>query len=354
MIKKVPYTSNLISIGNSPHYDGQLVYSDGRVAYGWQYNVQQPTLGINRSTAGLWVCAEHLVDYGSSFWCLMDENLNFENVPLRGLPDPSYNFYGGYCYPWVYTTWFDNTDYNTHGIMILDAEHHYEFIGDIVRMDNNGNILTYYSDYDSTPWHKWLCSYANDGSVTKTDLEPLLDTYNGPRDWYRISAGESGSEHAWALALTSLNCDGAYVTVETQNPDEPFIHFYCANGTCTESAFPTHIDLSANAKLMLPSLDLVVDGTTYNNDPLKILDAKYTTFLTTNVNGVHAYKNIIISQFSDTTYGWGYLWKNGVIYDHFSFWNSETGEGVLIHPYYCWSLSEIPGGQWYIDYNPYE
>ena len=346
MLRKIPFNSNLISIGNSPHYNGQLVYSDGRVAYGWQYNVQQPTVGINRATAGLWIGAERIPDYGDDYYVLMNENLQFDSVAIRGI-DPFNNYYSYYCYPWVCNTWFDTTYYVTAGEMILDNEHHYEFLGEIVRMDNNGNILTYYSDFDSEPQHYWLCSYANDGSVTKTDLKPISDTYNGLRDWYRISAGE-GYEHISTTTLTSLNCDGAYVTVETEDPDEPFIHFYCANGTCVESPFPTHITLSANATLSLPSLNLVVDGTIYNNDPLKILDAKYTTFLTTNVNGVHAYKNIIISQFSDTTYENGYLFKNGTLYDRNAFRDSDN---VIIHPVCCWSLSEIPGGQWYAGYN---
>lgn len=345
MIKLIPYNNKLISIGNENHYDDQLVYSDGNVAYGWHYVPQQINTAINRSTAGLWVCAETSDSGGNDIFILMDENLKFNKTAIRGI-NPDTNYYQYYCYPWVCNTWFDSTLYSNVGEMILDENTHYEFVGNIVRMNNNGEVLT----YDSSPTqHRWLCKYSSDGSVIKTDLYPLLDEqYSGPRDWYRISAGE-GAEHVRSLALTSLNCDGAYVTVETQNPDEPFIHFYCSGGVCTESAFPTHIDLSANAKLMLPSLDLIVDDVRYNNDPLKILDAKYTTFLTTNVNGVHAYKNIIISQFSDTTYNAGYLFKNGTLYDMFTWRDSDD---ITINPIHCWSLSEIPGGQWYVNYNP--
>lgn len=354
MIKLIPYNNRLISIGNENHYDGQLVYSDGNVAYGWHYVPQQINTAINRSTAGLWVCAEHLVDYGDSFWCLMDENLNFENVAIRGLPDPSENVYRGYCYPWVYVVWMDWTDYTQHGEMILDSNNHYSFIGNVIRVDNNGRMLTYYDEYDDILHeytHYWLCSYDNDGSVVKTDLKPLSDQYDGFRNWYKISAGQQVTV---STIITALDTQGGYVTVETESQDEPYIHFYCANGVCTEASFPTQIILSDKAKLLLPSLDLIVNGVTYGNDILQLLDGRNYDGGGYTVNGVHAYKDIVISQFSADPYGYGYMFKNGTLYDHYSFRNWETGEGVLIHPYYCWSLSEIPGGQWYVDYNPFE
>lgn len=354
MIKKTPFTSNLISIGNSPHYNGQLVYSDGRVAYGWQYNVQQPTTGINRATAGLWVRAEHKVDYGNTFYCLMDENLNFENVPLRGMPEPSYNVYNYYCYPWACCTWIDWNDDKCpyHGEMIYSDTNHYAFKGEIVRM-GPGEILTYYEEYDYTAreyTHIWLCSYSNDGSVVKTDLKYIYDQYEGFRNWYKISY--DGEDHL-GTTITALNTTGGYVTVKTTDPDEPYIHFYCANGTCIESPFPTQMILSDKAKLLLPSLDLIVNGTTYRNDYLKLLDGNGPTYAAT-VNGVHAYKDIVISQFSNAPYGSGYMFKSGTLYDYFSFFDSETNTGAIISPISCWSLAEIPGGQWYINYNPYD
>ena len=355
MLRKIPFNSNLISIGNSPHYNGQLVYSDGRVVYGWQYNVQQPTTGINRATAGLWVRASHSVDYGNVFWCLMDENLNFENVPFRGMPEPSDNVYNYYCYPWACCTWIDWNDDECpyHGEMIYSDTNHYEFKGQIIRMDGNGKVLTYYDEYDtilSEYTHCWLCSYDNDGSVVKTDLKQIKDTYEGFRNWYRICA--YGIDSA-SFVITALNTNGGYVTVKTTDPDEPYIHFYCANGTCVESPFPTQMILSDKAKILLPSLDLIVSGVTYSNDILKLLDGRTYTEAAP-VNGVHAYKDIVISQFSNDGYGYGYMFKNGTLYNHYSFYDREEGTGVTIGPIYCWSLAEIPGGQWYINYNPYE
>lgn len=359
MIKKVPYTSNLISIGNSPHYDGQLVYSDGRVAYGWQYNVQQPTLGINRKTAGLWVCAERMPYTGNSYYVLMDENLNFGDVAIRGFPDPYENIYNWYCYPWACCTWSDYSENpKEQGEMIFSSDNHYHFVGNIVRM-GPGEILTYYEDYDDTLGqytHYYLCSYSNDGSVVKTDLKPLYDQYHGFRNWYQISAGQGGG---MAKTITALDTQGGYITVENPDPqagpDEKYIHFYCANGTCTETQFPTQMILSNKAKILLPSLDLVVNGTTYSNDYLELLDTNsHYWWNGANVNGVHAYNDIVISQFSNDPYGDGYLFKDGTLYDHFSFRNWETGEGVSIEPIWCWSLAEIIGGQWNIDYNPYE
>lgn len=356
MIKKVPYNSNLISIGNSPHYDGQLVYSDGRVAYGWQYNVQQPTVGINRATAGLWVHAEHSVDYGNSFYCLMDKNLNFENVPIRGLPAPYENVYNYYCYPWAICTWNDlSEDPPQQGEMIYDSTNHYHFIGYLIKAEP-GKVLTYYDEYDDMLGqytHYWLCSYDEDGSVIKTDLKPLHDQYDGFYDWYEIYAGEP--DPGIGTTITALNTQGGYVTVKTEDPDEPYIHFYASNGVCTEQPFPTQMILSNKAKILLPSLDLIVNGVTYTNDYLQLLGGSSSYWWNSaKVNGVHAYDDIVISQFSNDPYGDGYMFKNGTLYDHYSFYDQQTGNGVIISPVYCWNLAEIIGGQWYINYNPYE
>lgn len=346
MLRKIPFNSNLISIGNSPHYDGQLVYSDGRVAYGWQYNMQQPTIGINRATAGLWVYAERIPSTGNSYYVLMDENLNFSDVPIRGIDPLNFSYF---CYPWVCNVWYDSTDYNEHGIMILDAEHHYEFIGDIVTMNNNGEVLTIWNDNFQ---HYWLTQYANDGSiVSRTDTKALFN-YDIV-DYFSITAGYSPTIYSLLdpaiYACATVN--GGYVTAKDPQHTGQYLHFYCGGGLCVETSLPTHMQLSAETKLMIPSLDLVVNNTVYSNDPLQLLDPR--GYYITNVNGVHAYKDIVISQFNDTTYGYGFLFKNGTLYDSFSFYNGETGEGVYIYPRYCWSLAEIPGGQWYINYNPW-
>lgn len=356
MLRKIPFNSNLISIGNSPHYNGQLVYSDGHVAYGWQYNIQQPTTGINRATAGLWVAAESNIGHGDSYWCLMDENLNFENVPLRGLPEPHENVYNYYCYPWVCCFWevFDDPALY-RGEMIYSDTNHYEFKGRIVKMNSKGKILTYYDEYDSTLGeytHIWLCSYNSDGSVVKTDLKSIYNQYDGFRDWYRISA--SGEDYR-GTTITALDTNGGYVTVKTENQDEPYIHFYCANGRCTEASFPAQMVLSNKAKLLLPSLDLIVNGTTYRNDILQLLSASMWPSIGTPANCVHAYNDIVIAQYSNAPDGQnGVMFKNGTLYNYYSFYDREAGEGVHISPQKCWSLAEIPGGQWYINYNPFE
>ncbi len=98
MLKRVPYNSRLISIGNVNHYEGQPVYSDGRVAYGWQYASQGTAFPISRKAVGLWVNAETWDSGGNNIYILMDEGLHFDKVPVRGL-DPIYNTYAYYCYP---------------------------------------------------------------------------------------------------------------------------------------------------------------------------------------------------------------------------------------------------------------
>ena len=54
MLKRIPFNSDLIPIGNEKHYEGQQVWSDGRVAYG---NVRVPQMYIpgDADNAGFWV-----------------------------------------------------------------------------------------------------------------------------------------------------------------------------------------------------------------------------------------------------------------------------------------------------------
>lgn len=358
MLKKVGYHNGLIPIGNANVYQGKPVWTDGRVAYGWHYNIQNAIQAENRKTAGLWVAAENNRGHVETYWCLMDENLNFKNVPIRGLPTPNDNVYNYYCYPWVCCTWEDWSDSECpwHGEMIYSNTNHYEFKGQIVQMDNDGKVLTYYDVYDRTLreyTQYWLCQYENDGSVTKTDLKPLHDKYGGFCDWYRIS--HDGENHP-GFIFTALNTNGAYVTVHDENDqDHPYKHFYASNGTCTEQPFPTHIDLSSKAKLILPSLDLIVNGTTYGNDILQLLKASTWPGLGAPANCVHAYNDIVIAQYSNAPDGqYGVMFKDGTLYSYNSFYDIGEGEGVNISPQRCWSLAEIPGGQWYINYNPYE
>lgn len=54
MLKRIPFNNDLIPIGNEKHYEGQQVWSDGRVAYG-NVRVPQMFLAGDADNAGFWV-----------------------------------------------------------------------------------------------------------------------------------------------------------------------------------------------------------------------------------------------------------------------------------------------------------
>ena len=57
MLRRIPYSSNLISVGNTYHPENSPVWSDGKIAYGWNY-----TGGTNvfkgDGISGFWVGVE--------------------------------------------------------------------------------------------------------------------------------------------------------------------------------------------------------------------------------------------------------------------------------------------------------
>lgn len=227
MIKKVPYNSNLISIGNSPHYDGQLVYSDGRVAYGWQYNVQQynPKYIQRQKLLGgiftnTWTNVTHTGDYyrDGNKSLLLTDNLTWTNqCDISGFEEYLYGTMYYYCYPWL-------ADYNAKRMFTHDKS--YNYAGHfILAMDGNGNMLTFESEWDDTlgGYSSKLHNYNADGVDVVTDLNEYdyeycdyfmlnINNYYNPRSFDSMSI--------WPPFQLST-VDGAYLTRAVPFEDLP-------------------------------------------------------------------------------------------------------------------------------------
>ena len=130
MLKLIPYTKQLISIGNQRHYEGQLVWSDGKVAYGWNYAPQRQSTPT--------------VDSGGFF--VGEDNLNKITLVLRNLSSVTRNS-GYHGDMWAFPCWatLEYEQYHECGYVHLPAGC-YKYSGAIVSLGSNGNALVYY-DY---------------------------------------------------------------------------------------------------------------------------------------------------------------------------------------------------------------
>ena len=131
MIKRVPYTSNLIPIGNAPV--GSTVYSDGNVAYGWCYHggVKKPPVA---DYSGFWVGEQTTAAY----------QLARADMTLgRRVGSHSHGIVQ--CYP-CWATIESTAGYlPEHGLCVTSAGA-YEYDGAIVTIDSAGGMVTY-DDY---------------------------------------------------------------------------------------------------------------------------------------------------------------------------------------------------------------
>lgn len=218
MIKKVPYNSNLISIGNAPHYEGQYVYSDGRVAYGWQYmNQYIPPTYIKRESAlggiftNTWTNPTHTGEYyrdGNKMLLLADDLTWSVTGDAQGFEEYFYGTMYYYCYPWL-------ADYNAKRMFTHDKS--YNYVGHyILAMDTNGNMLTFESEWDDTlgGYSSKLHNYNADGDDVVTNLNAYdydycdyfllnINNYYNPRSFDSMSI--------WPpFQLSTVN--GAYLT----------------------------------------------------------------------------------------------------------------------------------------------
>lgn len=131
MLKLIPYTKQLVSIGNQNHYDGQLVWSDGKVAYGWDYAPQHSTQPVPDS-GGLYCGIDSQLIMRLSKRNLMIAEHN--NVKYRGEI---------WCYPAWATLEYEQ--YHECGYIHLQ-QGCYKYSGAIVSLGADGTALVYY-DY---------------------------------------------------------------------------------------------------------------------------------------------------------------------------------------------------------------
>ena len=144
MIKRIPYSENMISIGNANHVPGKPVWSDGRIAYGWNYTPQKNAVAQSSFRAGLWVAE---LDYYNIAYKLVTNGLQAGRW-IRGNA-----YHVGYCLPifidggiWSPEIHSDDVDYTASG--------------KVLAVDTNGKAMT----FTSTQIHQ----YDSDGTITAT------------------------------------------------------------------------------------------------------------------------------------------------------------------------------------------
>lgn len=140
MVKLIPYTKQLISVGNQRHYEGQLVWSDGRVAYGWDYAPQQKKQEVSNAPAGFWVGEQGHVTAGHNWYKLANKALQLTGYVA------SVGKMNLQCYP-CYAQVFDTGGYPPEYGALYTPTGVYTYNGAIVAMSADGSLLTY-DDYN--------------------------------------------------------------------------------------------------------------------------------------------------------------------------------------------------------------
>lgn len=140
MIKRTPYTSDLIPIGNENMYEGKPVYTDGRIAYGWTHTGQYKPRVIT-DFGGFWVGEETAKTQFNGVYKLAVQDLSLSKQPIGSRLHGQWQ-----CYP-CYAEFSDIL----HKGILYSATGAYEYTGAIVAMSANGKIVTY-NDYKLT-WY---------------------------------------------------------------------------------------------------------------------------------------------------------------------------------------------------------
>lgn len=291
MIKRIPYSNNLINIGNACHTAGNPVWSDGRVAYGWNY-VPEAKRRVPVNYGGLWVGQEVNNTYR------LAHGLVLGNQIVGRFPA---NVDRGYCYPWIaYGDGLSDVTAGYDGGTMTNGTISYNFEGSVVAMDAQGGLLTY-KNFE-------LIAYSLDNqgnvTVTRTDLSvlsqttaiyiPYEDLFGNYVDSLPQNMRSSNARRVFQLATTS----GAWIKVRG-------IVYYCASGNVVAQAMPSIWRIGAGTSnnydytvdLRLADMALVINyiGTQQTqeiiqNDPLGLLSV---TGLTYAPACQHAYINNI-------------------------------------------------------------
>ena len=130
MLKLIPYTKQLISIGNQHHYDGQLVWSDGRVAYGWDYAPQRQQSPIAPKPAGFWVNEQD-----TTYYRLCNERLGTTG---RITADSV-----GSAFAYPYYAVETHIQYSAGYGYVANSDKYYRYRGALIYLDKNGRSIVY-------------------------------------------------------------------------------------------------------------------------------------------------------------------------------------------------------------------
>ena len=248
MLKLLPFSEQLIKIGNAPVANGEFVYSDGNVAYGWTWQIGSKTQKI-KNFSGLWVNA-FLQSQGNRYarYKLVKNGTLLLGDTIR--TSLSLVSYYHYCYPWVATA-----NVGTGGT-VTNGTDSYHYDGDILSMDNTGRCITLYNN-------NYLREYANNGSYVDTLL-----TGSNYADYWNPQITYSNP------VLQLVRCgEGAYCTIVDGNITYQKVH----NGSIINvqdypQTWTIGKDNSNNdIVLNLRNFTINMNGNTYNNDPLNLL-----------------------------------------------------------------------------------
>lgn len=328
MLKKVPYNSGLISIGNATVYDGKPVYTDGRVAYGWHYTPQQKASEMN-DYKGLWVGEYGNYDtgtHGTDAYKLVQRGIDLGNI-LRGRNIRA----NEYCLPWV----------EKYGnVSNIDGQQGYSYgqYEDIIAFTQDGRLLTY-----NILTYK-LYQYTAAGVTTETDLSQI-DTC---KDRFNQNSQEWGVIPGIMQLATP---DGCYIYAKLKQqagqPDPVYKEYFAGGGALIERSYPQEFfidgyngqDGQPVVKIRLADMALTIGAKTYTGDPLGLLQ-NVTSSTIINPAAVHAYvlqdrqenvKGAYIMKREELT---GHLW----LFDNSSETFKSKEYAGLRH---CWNLAML-------------
>ena len=214
MIKKTLFNNNLIPIGNANFYNGKPVYSDGKVAYGWNYVGQFPTFARKPAGGGFWVGEESFVT-DSYEYRLAGKNLLLEQS-VKSFKHGSFQ-----CYPCYATDKLATVQQGS----LFKKSGGFSYYGTILAMSENGKLLT----YDS--WN--LRFYNENGKYSRLDLSPLryglgiqcIDGFKNSGTVEHVIAENDSYRKAFQLATV----DGAYIFALLSKKDSVGNQIYNAN-----------------------------------------------------------------------------------------------------------------------------
>lgn len=331
MLKKVPYNSGLISIGNAAVYDGKPVYTDGRVAYGWHFTPQQKASEMN-DYKGLWVGEYGNSDtgtFGEGAYKLVQRGIELGNV-LRGRNIRALE----YCLPWV------GRYRNAWDVQTIDGQQGYSYgqYEDIIAFTPDGRLLTYIT----LPYK--LYQYTAAGVKTETDLSQIdkcKDRFNQNSQEWGVIPG----------IMQLATPDGCYIYAKLKQqagqPAPVYKEYFAGGGALIERSYPQEFFIDGYngqngqpvVKIRLADMALTIGGKTYTGDPLGLLQ-NVTSSTIINPASVHAYvlqdrqenvKGAYVMKSEEST---GHLW----LFDNATETFKSKEYAGLRH---CWNLAML-------------